>query len=208
MPRIIQNNKSQPYFRNALMPRPPRRDRSCFVYCWRRLYGGCATPGRTTSDDPWQGMNRSIYKFNDAVDRATLKPMAKGYQKITPQWFRTGTRNFFNNLKLPWVMVNELLQGKPGLMAQQTCRFVLNSVVGLGGFIDVAGKLELSAQNEDFGQTLAVWGVPSGPTWLCFRRRCDGFDRVPDYKADRWRRYPMGDLPIRLMRSVCEAAEH
>lgn len=169
------------------MPRPTTR--LLRVFCLllaAALLGGCATaPGRTTHDDPWQGMNRSIYKFNDAVDRTTLKPIAKGYQKITPQWFRTGTRNFFNHLKTPWVMVNELLQGKPGLMAQQTCRFVLNSVVGLGGFIDVAGKLELSAQDEDFGQTLAVWGVPSGPYLMLpvFGPSTvrDGFGRVPDY---------------------------
>ncbi len=159
--------------------------------------GGCATaPGRTSTDDPWQGMNRSIYKFNDAVDRATLKPVARGYQKVTPQWFRTGVRNFFNHLETPWVMVNELLQGKPGLMAQQTCRFVLNSVVGLGGFIDVAGKLELSAQNEDFGQTLAVWGAPSGPyimlPFLGPSTVRDGFGRVPDYYGNPVR---YADLP-------------
>lgn len=150
------------------------------------LLGGCATaPGRTTTEDRWEGMNRSIYKFNDAVDRAALKPVAKGYQKITPQWLRTGVRNFFNHLETPWVMVNEGLQGKPQLMAQEACRFVLNTIVGLGGFIDVAGKLELGGHDEDFGQTLAVWGVPSGPYLMLpiFGPSTvrDGFGRVPDY---------------------------
>lgn len=153
------------------------------------LLGGCAsTPGRTTSEDPWQGMNRGIYKFNDAVDRAALKPVTRGYQKITPQWLRTGIRNFFNHLEMPWVMVNEALQGKPQLVAQDTCRFVLNTVVGLGGFIDVAGRLELNAHDEDFGQTLAVWGVPSGPyVMLPFFGPStvrDGVGRVPDYYSN------------------------
>ena len=150
------------------------------------LLGACATmPGRTTTDDPWQGVNRGVYKFNEAVDRATFKPIAKGYRAITPQWFRTGTRNFFGNLKTPWTMTNELLQGKPRLMAQDTCRFVLNTIVGMGGVIDVAGKLELSAHDEDFGQTLAVWGVPSGPylmlPFLGPSTIRDGAGRVPDY---------------------------
>ncbi len=138
-------------------------------------------------EDPWQGFNRSVYKLNDVVDRAAVKPAANGYQKITPQWMRTGISNFFNHLETPWVIVNELLQGKPGLMAQDTCRFVLNSIVGLGGFIDVAGKLELAAHDEDFGQTLAVWGVPSGPYLVLpvFGPSTlrDGFGRVPDYFA-------------------------
>jgi phospholipid-binding lipoprotein MlaA len=150
------------------------------------LLNGCATaPGRTTTDDPWQGVNRSVYKFNEVVDRTTLKPVAKGYRAVTPQWFRTGAKNFFNNLKTPWTIANELLQGKPGLMAQDTCRFVFNSIAGLGGVIDVAGKFELNAHDEDFGQTLAVWGVPSGPyVMLPFFGPStvrDGFGRVPDY---------------------------
>lgn len=124
---------------------------------------GCATaPGHTTADDPWEGVNRRVFKFNDAVDRAAVKPVATAYQKVTPSWFRTGVSNFLDNLEQPFIIVNELLQGKPSLMARNTCRLVLNTVVGLGGFIDVAGRLGLEPLNEDFGQTLAVWGVPSG----------------------------------------------
>jgi phospholipid-binding lipoprotein MlaA len=150
------------------------------------LLGGCATsPGRTSNDDPWQGVNRGIYKFNETIDHAALKPVAKGYRAITPQWFRTGTKNFFNNLKMPWTITNELLQGKPQLMAQDTCRFVFNTIAGLGGVIDVAGKFELNAHDEDFGQTLAVWGVPSGPylmlPFLGPSTVRDGIGKVPDY---------------------------
>lgn len=167
----------------------PRLLRSLALICLlsaAALLGGCATaPGRTTTDDPWQGFNRSIYKFNDTVDRAAIKPVAQGYVKITPSWLRTGVGNFFNNLEIPWTMVNDLLQGKPQTMAQDTCRLVLNTVVGLGGFIDVAAALDLAAHKEDFGQTLAVWGVPSGPylmlPFLGPSTVRDGFGRGPDY---------------------------
>ena len=125
---------------------------------------GCAaTPGRTRSDDPWQGMNRGIYKFNDTLDRAALKPVAKGYTKITPRWFRTGVGNFFSNLSYPSTVINQFLQGKPGKGFRDAGRFLLNTTIGVGGLLDVATPLGLQANDEDFGQTLAVWGVGSGP---------------------------------------------
>lgn len=152
------------------------------------LLGGCATvPGRTTNHDPLEKFNRGVYRFNDVVDRAALKPIAKGYQKVTPGWARTGVSNFFSNLGTPWVMVNELLQGKPKLMLQQTGRFIVNTVAGIGGLFDVASNLHLPQQDEDFGQTLAVWGVPSGPylvlPFFGPSSLRDGFGRVPDYYA-------------------------
>src|SRR5712671_929121 len=125
---------------------------------------GCATaPGRTTHDDPWQGMNRGIYKFNDGLDRAIIKPTAQGYKKITPQWFRAGVGRVFANLGYPVTIANQLLQAKPKLFLQDTCRFVTNSVFGIGGIFDVADKVGLPSHDEDFGQTLTRWGVPSGP---------------------------------------------
>jgi phospholipid-binding lipoprotein MlaA len=124
---------------------------------------GCATPGRTTGDDPWVNMNRGIYKFNDGVDRAVVKPVAKGYKAITPSWFRGAIGRFFANLDEPLTIVNQLLQGKPKLFFQDTGRFVTNSTLGIGGLFDVADKMHMPAHDEDFGQTLAVWGVPAGP---------------------------------------------
>ncbi len=125
---------------------------------------GCAsTPGRTTDDDPWQGFNRGVYKFNDTIDRAALKPAAKGYRKITPRWFRIGVGNFFSNLTYPTTFVNQFLQGKPGLGFKDTGRFLVNTTLGIGGILDVATKIGLDAHDEDFGQTLAKWGVSSGP---------------------------------------------
>jgi phospholipid-binding lipoprotein MlaA len=127
------------------------------------LCSGCTTPGRTTTADPWNGGNRAIYKFNDSLDRTAVKPVAQSYKKITPTWFRAGTGRFFSNLGYPVTIVNQLLQGKPLLFLQDTGRLVTNSTLGIGGIFDVADKLGMPAHNEDFGQTLAVWGVPSGP---------------------------------------------
>jgi phospholipid-binding lipoprotein MlaA len=128
------------------------------------LASGCAaTPGKTTQEDRWEGMNRGVYKFNDAVDRAAVKPAAKGYKKITPDWMRTGIGNFFSNLGYPSTFINQFLQGKALLGLRDTTRFLVNSTIGLAGFLDVATPMGLEKNDEDFGQTLAVWGVGSGP---------------------------------------------
>jgi len=128
------------------------------------LAAGCAaTPGRTVSNDRWEGFNRGVYKFNDTVDRAALKPVAKGYQKITPRWMRIGIGNFLGNLEYPSTVVNQFLQGKPKLGLRDAGRFLLNSTLGLAGLFDVATSVGLEANDEDLGQTLAVWGVSSGP---------------------------------------------
>jgi phospholipid-binding lipoprotein MlaA len=127
---------------------------------------GCATPGRTTMEDPWQPMNRGIYAFNDTLDRYAVKPAAKGYKAVTPNWVRARIGQFFLNLGYPVTMVNQLLQGKPVLFAQDTGRFITNTTIGLGGLFDVADRMGMPAHEEDFGQTLAVWGVPSGPYFV------------------------------------------
>jgi phospholipid-binding lipoprotein MlaA len=125
---------------------------------------GCATsPGRTVADDRWEGFIRGVYKFNDTVDRAALKPVARGYQKVTPRWMRTGIGNFLGNLEYPSTMLNQFLQGKPKQGLRDTGRFLLNSTLGLAGLFDVATAVGLEANDEDLGQTLAVWGVGSGP---------------------------------------------
>lgn len=124
----------------------------------------CATaPGRTTAQDPWAGFNRRVHAFNDGLDRAVIKPTAKAYKNVTPQWLRTGIGRVFAHVGYPTTMVNQLLQGKPKEFVQDTCRFVTNTVFGLGGLFDVADHVGLPAHDEDFGQTLARWGVPSGP---------------------------------------------
>jgi phospholipid-binding lipoprotein MlaA len=127
---------------------------------------GCATPGSTTGHDPWVGMNRNIYAFNDDLDSTIVKPVAQGYKYITPAWFRGAVGRFFANLEEPLTMANQLMQGKPLLFLQDTGRFITNSTLGVGGLFDVADRMNMPAHDEDFGQTLAVWGVPSGPYFV------------------------------------------
>ena len=113
--------------------------------------------------DPWESWNRGVYKFNDALDRAVAKPVAKTYVRFVPQPIRTGVNNFFTNLDTPTVMVNDALQGKFVAAASDLGRFVLNSTVGLAGILDPASSAGLARNNEDFGQTLGKWGVHPGP---------------------------------------------
>jgi len=125
------------------------------------LATGCATT--RDNPDPWEGFNRKSYAFNDAVDRAVLKPVATGYVKVVPAFAREGVNNFFDNLDDIGTGLNNILQGKPRDGVSDLGRFVVNSVFGVFGLWDVATPLGLEKHNEDFGQTLGVWGVQSGP---------------------------------------------
>ncbi|MDH3643358.1 MAG: VacJ family lipoprotein [Gammaproteobacteria bacterium] len=113
--------------------------------------------------DPWEGMNRKLYAVNDGADRAILKPIARGYQWLFPRFIRRGIHNIFRNIGTPSVAVNQLLQGKAKPAVSDTTRFVVNSTLGIGGIFDVATEVGLAEHEEDFGQTLAVWGVGNGP---------------------------------------------
>lgn len=126
---------------------------------------GCATlpPGDPVDYDPWEKMNRRVYNFNVAVDNVSLKPIAKGYRKVFPEPVRKGVTNFFLNLGAPRNILNNVLQGKPRHGLGELVRFVVNSTIGIGGLIDVATAGGLEARPEGFGQTAAVWGIPSGP---------------------------------------------
>lgn len=124
---------------------------------------GCATTqGADNENDPLENFNRGVYSFNDALDRAILKPIATGYKNVVPQPIRTGVSNFFNNFSYPLVILNDLLQGKFGQAFSDTGRFLVNTTVGILGIFDPATPLGLPAHDEDFGQTLAVWGVGEG----------------------------------------------
>lgn len=128
---------------------------------------GCATySANQPVMDPWQGYNRAIYKFNDTLDRYALKPIAKGYKFITPDIVEKGVTNFFSNIDDVTVTINDVLQGKFKQAAQDSTRFLLNTTLGLGGFIDVASRLGLEKHSEDFGQTLGKWGVAEGPYFM------------------------------------------
>ena len=112
--------------------------------------------------DPLEPVNRAIFSFNNFADKIILEPAAKGYKKL-PSPIQSGIGNFLNNLKLPLVVVNQILQGQGKNAAESSGRFIVNSTAGLFGLIDVAEKIGLEQKQEDFGQTLAVWGVPEGP---------------------------------------------
>lgn len=126
---------------------------------------GCA--GTAVQDrnpeDPWEGFNRKVFAFNEVLDRYALKPVAQGYDFVTPDPVQTGVGNFFSNLGEIRTTINSVLQGKPGNAGIATGRFLLNSTLGFAGVLDVATDMELTGNREDFGQTLAVWGVGEGP---------------------------------------------
>lgn len=125
--------------------------------------GGCAgTPPETVSD-PFERVNRTILKFNLSSDRLLLRPTAKVYQRVVPAPARSGIRNFFANLWEPMNVANSLLQGEFKQAARSTGRFVINSTFGLFGLFDFASGMRIERHTEDFGETLAVWGVRSGP---------------------------------------------
>lgn len=120
------------------------------------------TSGESTSD-PLEGVNRGIFKFNEVVDTALLTPVAQGYRTAVPQPARTGVRNALRNLKSPTVVANSLLQGDVVGACDGLTRFFANTLFGLGGTVDVASAEGLSYKEEDFGQTLGVWGLGNGP---------------------------------------------
>ncbi len=113
--------------------------------------------------DPWEGFNRSIYSFNETMDEYLLRPVAVGYKKITPLIIDKGITNFFGNIGDVISISNSLFQAKGGQAAELTTRVMFNTTFGLLGFFDVSTEFGLKKTKEDFGQTLAVWGVGSGP---------------------------------------------
>jgi phospholipid-binding lipoprotein MlaA len=128
---------------------------------------GCAsTTDRSEAYDPWQGLNRKTFAFNDALDKAVMKPIAQGYQKVTPAFAREGVNNFYSNLEDIGTGLNNFLQGKPKDGMNDMARLIVNSVFGVFGLWDVATPLGFEKHEEDFGQTLGRWGAPPGPYFV------------------------------------------
>ena len=150
--------------------------------------GGCAS----LSDgddyavfDTAEGFNRGSYEFTDKIDRAALVPVARGYQWITPDWIETGVANMFTNLTTITSSLNGFLQGKPVSGFTDLGRVLINTTIGVGGFFDPATDLGLKYQQEDFGQTLGVWGVGKGPyvvlPFLGPSNVRDAIGEIPDF---------------------------
>lgn len=140
------------------------------------VLGGCATAPRGSSGlnepadraganpaDPWESWNRKVFGFNDKVDSAVLKPVAQGYRAVVPELVRSGIDNVLGNIGDVGSTLNQFLQGKVQTGLEMGMRVVVNTTFGLGGLLDPATEMHLTRRNEDFGQTLGKWGVPSGP---------------------------------------------
>ena len=155
---------------------------------------GPATSARP-SYDPWEPMNRKIHAFNNAVDRAVARPLARAYVAVVPQPLRLGVTNFFDNLGSPLTFVNQLLQGRPRDAVQTLGRFVVNSTLGIGGVFDPASDLKMKRRSEDFGQTLGMWG------W-----RSSRFVELPLFGPRTLRDVfgLAGDMPLSVVRQVEE----
>jgi len=132
---------------------------------------GCATvggPGTKASTapadiDPWENWNRKVFAFNETVDDAIVKPLAKSYRDIVPALVRTGVSNVFGNINDAWSAANHLLQGKVGSGLEMGFRVLTNTLLGLGGVLDPASEFGMTKRSEDFGQTLGRWGFSNGP---------------------------------------------
>jgi len=154
------------------------------------LLGGCAAPQADPAgaDDPYEATNRVIFDFNLRIDRTFLRPTAGRYQTYVPEEVRDGIRGVLDNLRAPVVLANDLLQGETRRAGDTAGRFLINSTVGLGGIFDVAGQKGLAAHDEDFGQTLAVWGVGDGPYLVLPlfgpSNPRDGVGKVADFALD------------------------
>lgn len=181
--------------------------RICVAVLLLLLAAGCATraPARADVGDPWERMNRATYAFNDKLDRAVVKPVARGYRKITPHALQLGVSNFLSNVSYPTVMLNDLLQGQFTPFVRDTSRLLVNTVIGIGGLFDPATAMGLERGDRDFGQTLGKWGVKPGPYLMLpflgpsdvrdtFGRAGDVFSDPRTYVRNPWWGYGLWTL--------------
>lgn len=124
---------------------------------------GCASGPNANPRDPLEPFNRGVYQFNDALDRAVLKPVATGYREVVPSPVRRGVSNFFANLQDAWSFVNHVLQLNGEAAGNSLARFGVNTTLGFAGLLDIASEMQIERQTRDFGHTLGYWGVGPGP---------------------------------------------
>ena len=141
------------------MPKLPKLNLFLIITLLIFQISGCATH---SNKDPLESFNRAVYKFNDVADGAIIKPVSEGYKTIAPTFVVKGVNNFFNNIRDVVTVINQLLQGKIKYAANDTGRILVNSTIGLLGFIDVHSINGGERRKEDFGQTLGYWGVGQG----------------------------------------------
>jgi phospholipid-binding lipoprotein MlaA len=157
------------------------------------LFGLALAPmvSQAAEEDPWEPVNRVIFRVNDTLDTYALKPLAQGYQFVTPQFLEDGIHNVFRNIGDVGNLANNVLQAKPAAAGTDTARLIFNTTFGLFGFFDVGTKMGLQRSDEDFGQTLGYWGVSSGPyvvlPLLGPSTVRDAFAKYPDAYATPYR---------------------
>ena len=129
------------------------------------LLQGCATSSGVAADprDPWEGMNRKVFAFNEKLDEVVMRPVAQAYVDVLPSFVRTGVHNFMGNLGDVWTTVNAALQLKGKAAGESLLRVAINSTLGLYGVLDIATEAGIDKHKEDLGQTLGHWGVKPGP---------------------------------------------
>lgn len=143
-----------------------RKIKVAILLCSITAIVGCASipaGSQPSPHDPWESFNRSVFEFNEGLDAYLLKPVVAGYRFVLPEFVREGIYNFFSNYSDIYTALYNLLQGKPGFAFNDLMRVVVNTTMGLGGLLDLATPGGLEKHKEDWGQTLGVWGVPSGP---------------------------------------------
>jgi phospholipid-binding lipoprotein MlaA len=149
---------------------------------------GCASTNHP--QDPYEDMNRAVFKFNEKLDRVALKPVAQAYKKVTPSFVQTGIGNFFGNIADVWNCANNLMQGKVEDGVSDFSRVMINTSIGILGIFDIASEAGIPKHNEDFGQTLGKWGVGSGPylvlPFLGSSTVRDAMALPVDFYADPW----------------------
>ena len=163
--------------------------------------GGCAGGAPLVAHDPLEPLNRQVFKFNDALDTAIVKPVAIAYRDHTPTPLRQGIGNVFNNLQDSWSVVNNLLQLKIVYAYDSLARVAINTLLGVGGVVDVASELGIERHTQDFGHTLGVWGVPPGPYLVLPILGPSSLRDALALSVD-WQGDPLGQLPNESVRNA------
>ena len=163
--------------------------------------GGCAGGAPLVAHDPLEPLNRQVFKFNDALDAAIVKPVAIAYRDHTPTPLRQGIGNVFNNLQDSWSVVNNLLQLKMVYAYDSLARVAINTLVGVAGVVDVASEMGIERHTQDFGHTLGVWGVPPGPYLVLPILGPSSMRDALALSVD-WQGDPLGQLPNEPVRNA------
>ena len=163
--------------------------------------GGCAGGAPLVAHDPLEPLNRQVFKFNDALDAAIVKPVAIAYRDHTPTPLRQGIGNVFNNLQDSWSVVNNLLQLKIVYAYDSLARVAINTLVGVAGVVDVASEMGIERHTQDFGHTLGVWGVPPGPYLVLPILGPSSLRDAVALSVD-WQGDPLGQLPNESVRNA------